>query len=77
MLIYVHNNKISHLGAAEIAQWLRALTALPGVLNSILSIHMVAHNHQSRDLVPSSCLKWYMHAEHHIYILKIPVSHLE
>jgi hypothetical protein len=27
------------------AQWLRALTALPEVLSSIPSNHMVAHNH--------------------------------
>jgi hypothetical protein len=33
------------LEAGEMAQWLTALTALPEVLNSILSNHMVAHNH--------------------------------
>jgi hypothetical protein len=32
-------------GAGEMAQWLRALTALPEVLSSILSNHTVAHNH--------------------------------
>ena len=32
-------------GAGEIAQRLRALTALPKVLSSNLSNHMVAHNH--------------------------------
>jgi hypothetical protein len=31
--------------SAEMAQWLRALTALPELLSSILSNHMVAHNH--------------------------------
>jgi hypothetical protein len=31
--------------AAEMAQRLRALTALPGVLSSIPSNHMMAHNH--------------------------------
>jgi len=31
--------------AGELAQRLRALTALPGVLSSIPSNHMVAHNH--------------------------------
>jgi hypothetical protein len=36
------------------AQWLRALTALPKVLSSIPSNHMVAHNHLQRDLTPSS-----------------------
>jgi hypothetical protein len=31
--------------AGEMAQWLRALTALPETLSSIPSNHMVAHNH--------------------------------
>jgi hypothetical protein len=31
--------------AGEMAQWLRALTALPENLTSIPSNHMVAHNH--------------------------------
>jgi hypothetical protein len=31
--------------AEEMAQWLRALTALPEVLSSIPSNHMVAHKH--------------------------------
>jgi hypothetical protein len=31
------------LGAKEVTQWLRALTALPEVLSSIPSNHMVAH----------------------------------
>ena len=31
--------------AGEMAQWLRALPALPEVLSSTPSIHMVAHNH--------------------------------
>jgi hypothetical protein len=34
-----------HLGAGEMAQWLKAPAAPPEVLNSILSNHMVAHNH--------------------------------
>jgi hypothetical protein len=33
------------LGAGEMAQRLRALTALPEVLGSIPSNHMMAHNH--------------------------------
>jgi hypothetical protein len=33
------------LGAGEMAQCLRALTAFPEVLSSIPSNHMVAHNH--------------------------------
>ena len=32
-------------GAGEMAQWLRALAALPEVLGSIPSNHMVARNH--------------------------------
>jgi hypothetical protein len=32
-------------GAGEMAQWLRALAALPEVLSSIPRNHMVAHNH--------------------------------
>jgi hypothetical protein len=31
--------------AGEMAQWLGALTALPEVLSSIPSNHVVAHNH--------------------------------
>jgi hypothetical protein len=33
------------LGAGEMAQWLRELTALPEVLSSIPSTHVVTHNH--------------------------------
>jgi hypothetical protein len=33
------------LGAREMAQWLRVLTALPKVLSSFPSNHMVPHNH--------------------------------
>jgi hypothetical protein len=36
--------KMPH-GDGEMAQQLRALTALPGVLSSIPSNHIVAHNH--------------------------------
>jgi hypothetical protein len=36
------NNK---LRVGEMSQWLRALTALPEVLSSIPSNHMVAHNY--------------------------------
>jgi hypothetical protein len=36
---------IKYYGAGEMAQWLRALTALPEVLSSNSSNHMVAHNH--------------------------------
>jgi hypothetical protein len=38
------NLKIEN-GAREMAQWLRALIALPEALRSIPSNHMVAHNH--------------------------------
>ena len=44
------NRNKKHIGAGEVAQWLRALSALPEDLNSIPSNHMVAHNH----LMPSS-----------------------
>ena len=42
--------------AGEMAQWLKALpeTALPEVLSSVPSNHMVAHNHLSWDPGPSS-----------------------
>jgi hypothetical protein len=36
------------------AQQLRALTALPEVLSSISSNHMVAHDHLQWGLMPSS-----------------------
>jgi hypothetical protein len=36
------------------AQWLRALTALPEVLSSIPSNHMVVHNHLQWDMMTSS-----------------------
>ena len=43
------------------AQWLRALTALPEVLSSIPSNHKVSHSHLEWDLMPSSgvCEKSY------------------
>jgi hypothetical protein len=37
--------KARHNEAEEMAQWLKAMTALPEVLSSIPSNHMVAHNH--------------------------------
>jgi hypothetical protein len=40
--------------AGEMAQWLRAMTALPEVLSSVPSNHMVAHNHVQWDPMPSS-----------------------
>jgi hypothetical protein len=39
------NIKKFNYGSGEIAQQLRALTALPEVLSSIPRNHMVAHNH--------------------------------
>jgi hypothetical protein len=44
------NLKNNYYWAVEMAQWLRALTALPEVLSSIPSNHMVAHSH----LIPPS-----------------------
>ena len=43
-------HKNYNTGAGEMAQWLRALVALPKVLNSIPSNQMVAHNHLQCDL---------------------------
>jgi hypothetical protein len=40
---YIKNN--IQIWAGEIAQWLRALTALLEVLSSVPCTHMVAHNH--------------------------------
>jgi hypothetical protein len=48
-----HLKKIK-VGAGEMAQWIRALTVFPEVLSSIPSNHMVVHNHQWWDLMPSS-----------------------
>jgi hypothetical protein len=42
------------MGAGEMAQRLRALAALPEVLSSIPSNHIVAHNHLQWGLMPSS-----------------------
>jgi hypothetical protein len=36
---------VEKAGAGEMAQWLRALTALAEVLSSNPNNHMVAHNH--------------------------------
>ena len=43
------------------AQWLRALTALPEVLSSNPSNHMVAHNHLQQDPTPSSGVSKQLH----------------
>jgi hypothetical protein len=48
-----YSNK-KEIGAREMVQWLRALTAFPKVLSSIPRNHMVAHNHLSCDLMSSS-----------------------
>jgi hypothetical protein len=45
VVVTEHFLKDKTLGAREMAQRLRALTALPEVLSSIPSNHMVAHNH--------------------------------
>jgi hypothetical protein len=44
------------LGAGAMSQQLRELTALPWVLSSILSKHMVAYNHLKWDLMASSAV---------------------
>jgi hypothetical protein len=45
-----HSNKEIQEGAGEMAQRLRALTALPKVLSSNPSNHMMARNHPSVQL---------------------------
>jgi hypothetical protein len=45
VLPYLENNQDIQYGVGEMAQWLRALTALPKVLSSSPNNHMVAHNH--------------------------------
>ncbi|EGW10066.1 hypothetical protein I79_022624 [Cricetulus griseus] len=45
------------------AQRLRALTALPEVLSSVPSNHMMTHNHLLSDLIPSSGVQIYKEAE--------------
>jgi hypothetical protein len=43
--VHVSQSRSLGGGAGEMAQWLRALTALLKVLSSNPSNHMVAHNH--------------------------------
>jgi hypothetical protein len=45
LALSVKKKKSVHRDAGEMAQQLKALTALPEILSSILSHHMVAHNH--------------------------------
>ena len=63
------------IGDGEVAQWLRALIALPEVLSSILSTHMAALNYLSWGIVPSSGMKTSILIEHsHIkYIYKYKI----
>jgi hypothetical protein len=49
-----YNLKNQQNWAGEMAQWLRALMALPEVLSSIPSNHMVTHNHMWWDSMPTS-----------------------
>jgi hypothetical protein len=39
------SHEFPQVGAGEMAQWLRALTALTEVMSSKPNNHMVAHNH--------------------------------
>ena len=48
-----HSHAVKNKGAGEMAQRLRAWTALPEVMSSIPSNHMMVHNHLQRDLIPS------------------------
>jgi len=43
--VVVNHSFKKRFRAGEMAQWLRAPTALPEVMSSIPSNHMVAHNH--------------------------------
>ena len=45
MITHSNDTILKYLQAGEMAQCLRALTVLPKILSSILSNHMVAHNH--------------------------------
>jgi hypothetical protein len=45
IVLFKNTQKKGGAGAGEMAQRLRALTALPKVLSSIPSNHMVAYNH--------------------------------
>jgi hypothetical protein len=44
-MVFYHSNRKVTKGAGEMAQKIRALTALPKVLSSNPSNHMVAHNY--------------------------------
>jgi hypothetical protein len=47
------SNKIVNLGAREMAQWLKALAALPEAPSSIPSTHMAVHNLLLTPSMPS------------------------
>jgi hypothetical protein len=58
------------------AQWLRALTALSKVLNSIPNIHMVAHNHLSCIRCPPvACRRLYIHKYIHTHTYTHTYTH--
>jgi hypothetical protein len=44
-IVLVFQSLFINIGVGEMAQWLRALTALPEILSSDPINHMVAHNH--------------------------------
>jgi hypothetical protein len=59
VFVFMINTNVIHSwrkywGAGDMAQRVRALTALPEVLSSIPSNHMVAHNHLQWDSISSS-----------------------
>ena len=56
---YCPSNTQSHacLRSGEMAQWVRALTALE-ILSSNPSNHMVAHNHLKPSITESDALFW-------------------
>ncbi|KAM7337834.1 hypothetical protein ACRRTK_003953 [Alexandromys fortis] len=56
-------NSLKNSGAREMAQQLRALAALPEVLNSIHSTHMAAHSFLW-DLMSFSGVQMYIQIKH-------------
>jgi hypothetical protein len=52
--VNINNIKGGRRRAGEMAQQIRALTALPKVLSSNPSNHMVVYNHPLKDMTPSS-----------------------
>ena len=63
VLLDIKNVKTKTMCAGKMAQWLRALTALPKGLCSVPSTHMASHI----CLMPSSGVQMYMQTSTHIH----------